>query len=111
MKCVRAATVAVDDIKYYTIWGCVCNYMYPACNAHVLYCQLWSVPLYNIFPNYLVNETISTKKKKNLEPKMCVRNFCINFPGKFLLSKKKCARYDTNVHWSACKVSVILLGF
>jgi hypothetical protein len=37
---------------------CVCSLIYPACNAHALYCNLWPAPLYNIFPYDLTNGTI-----------------------------------------------------
>ena len=38
---------------------CVCcSLSYPACNAHASYCHLWSVQLYNIFPQYLIKGTI-----------------------------------------------------
>jgi hypothetical protein len=36
---------------------CVCSLSHPACNAHVPYCHLWPVWLYNIFPHYLTNGT------------------------------------------------------
>ena len=38
---------------------CVCSHWYPACNAYVPFCHLWPVRLYNIFPHYLINGTIS----------------------------------------------------
>ena len=37
---------------------CVRSLTYPACNAHVPYCHLCPVRLYNIFPHYLINGTI-----------------------------------------------------
>jgi len=44
---------------------CVCLYFrhsYSACNAHlswaILYCYLWPVCLYHVFPHYLLNGTI-----------------------------------------------------
>jgi len=40
--------------KYYRSWVCVCSLMYVACYAHVPYCHLWSVRLYNNFPYYLI---------------------------------------------------------
>jgi len=36
---------------------------YPACNAHAPYCHLWPAPLYNIFPHYLIHDTIFGGKK------------------------------------------------
>jgi hypothetical protein len=47
--------------EYYTFWVCVCSLSYPACNARAPYCHLWSTPLYNIFPHYLINSTIFEK--------------------------------------------------
>ena len=45
--------------KYYILWVCVCGLSCPARNAHAPYCHLWSALLYNIFPHYLINGTIS----------------------------------------------------
>jgi len=45
----------------YIIWVCICSLRYPACNAHAQYCYLWPARLYNIFPHYLINGTISDK--------------------------------------------------
>jgi len=50
--------------------------VYPACNAHALYCQLFPSKLYIIFPHYLINGTI---KKKVIEHKMCVLIFSTTF--------------------------------
>jgi len=44
----------VKSSKYYILWLCVCSLSYPAWNAHVPYCHLWPVCLYNIFPYYLI---------------------------------------------------------
>ena len=40
---VRATTVVVG--KHYILWVCVFSLRYPACNAHALYCHLWSTRL------------------------------------------------------------------
>ena len=54
--------------------------------------HLWPVPLYNIFPHYLINGTIFEKNKKLLNVK------CFHFLYKFLWnifhSKKNWASYD-----------------
>ena len=42
---------------------CVCSLRYPACNALLPYFHLWSAPLHNIFPHYLINGTSFGKKK------------------------------------------------
>jgi hypothetical protein len=39
------------------------------CACAVLYCHLWPVWLYNIFPHYLINSTIF--EKKFIGHKMC----------------------------------------
>jgi hypothetical protein len=56
-------------------WVCVCvcvcvrSLSYPECNAcTVLYCHLWSVLHYRIFPHYLINGTIFGEK--NFEHKI-----------------------------------------
>jgi len=60
------------------------------------------------FPHYLINGTIF--EIKFIEHKMCL-DFLYNFSLKNSHSKKKGARYDKNVYWSSCKVSVILVRF
>jgi len=42
---------------------CICSLRYPARNVHAPYCHLWHIPLYTIFPYYLINDTIFEKKK------------------------------------------------
>jgi len=44
--------------------------MYPTCNAHVPYCDLWLNWLYSIFPNQLIKDAIFGKKKKVTEYKI-----------------------------------------
>jgi len=48
--------------KYYIFWERVWSLMYPACNAHTLYCHLWPASLSSIFPQHLINGTIFFKK-------------------------------------------------
>jgi len=60
---VRATIVAVEGNKYYIFRVHAFSLGYPACKAHVPYCHLWSLRLYNIFfPHYLINGTILEKK-------------------------------------------------
>ena len=54
---------------------CACSVRYPACNAHALYCRLWPVWLYHIFPHYLINGRIFEKKRKVLNIKCA---FCFS---------------------------------
>ena len=44
---------------------CICSSRYPACNEHGLYCHLWLVWLYHIFPHYLINDKTFLKKLPN----------------------------------------------
>jgi hypothetical protein len=61
--------------KYYIFWVCVCSLRYPACNAHAPYCHLWPARLYNIFPHYLIKDTIF--ERKNLLDTKCVFWFSV----------------------------------
>ena len=59
-------------------------------HAHALHCNLWPAPVYNIFPHYLLNDTI-------LKKSYWTQNVCFDFLYKFCLksshSKKKWERY------------------
>ena len=79
--------------KYYIFWVCVCSLMYPACNAHAPYCQLWPVRLYNIFPHFLINGKISGKKRLLNIKKKCF-DFLYNFCPKYFDSNKRWATHD-----------------
>jgi hypothetical protein len=70
--------------NYNTIWVCICSPRYATCNVHLLYCHLWSAPLYNIFPHYLINGTIL---KEVIEHEMCVLIFSTTFFQKVFHSK------------------------
>ena len=70
---------------------CVCNLSYPACKAHVPYCNLWPVRLYNIFLYCLINATIF-EKKKVIEFRVCILIFSATFVGNISHSKNS-ARY------------------
>jgi len=48
---------------------CVCSLRYPACKAHAPFSSLCPLPLYNIFPHYLIKCKIF--EKKITENKMC----------------------------------------
>jgi len=90
LMCVPATIVAVEN-KYYISWVCVCSLSCPACNAHALYCRLWSAELYNIFPRYLINGTIFEKKYiLNIK---CVLIFSTTFVRNIFHYKKNWARY------------------
>ena len=74
----------------------ICSLRYPACNAHAPYCHLWPVPLYNIFPHYLINSTIFEKKK--LLNTKCVFWFSVQIlSDTFLILKKKMGEIWSNM--------------
>jgi len=77
--------------EYYTLRVCFCSLRYPACNAHAPYCPHWPASLYNIFPRFLINDTIFEKKKQKIK---CVLIFSENFVCNISHSKNKWARYD-----------------
>jgi hypothetical protein len=64
---VHATTVSVEKQKELHILS-VYSFTYPAYNAHVPYCHLCPVQVYNIFPHYLINGMIF---KKIIAYKMC----------------------------------------
>jgi hypothetical protein len=64
LRCVRATIVVVEkQWVLHDLSVCVCSLKYPACNVYAPYCHLLPAPLYNIFPNYLINGKIFEKKK------------------------------------------------
>jgi hypothetical protein len=76
----------------------------------VLYCDLCPVRLYHIFLHYLINGTIFGKKKI-IQHKMCVLFFSLSFSETFLILRRIQRDTIINVHWSSCKVHVILVRF
>jgi len=70
----------------------------------ILYCHLWSVWLYYIFPHYLINGTI-----KNVAHKMCVSVSLQLLSEIFLIPRRIERDIIKNVKWSSCKVPVILV--
>jgi hypothetical protein len=75
----------------------------------VLYCHLWRVRLYRIFPHYLINGTIFGKKLLNVK---CVFWFSLQLSPETLLILSRIERHIViNVHRSSCKLPVILFRF
>ena len=83
----------------------VCSVRYPACNAHVPYCYLWPVLLYNIFPHYLINGTILGIMFWNTK---CVLIFPTILYEKFLILTRIKPQIITNFHSCSGKVPVII---
>jgi hypothetical protein len=67
---------------------------------------MWSIMLYSIFPNYLINGTIFWKKFP--EHKMFILIFSATFVWNIANCGKKGARYDKNAYWSSSKVPRML---
>ena len=81
--------------KAISITYCVCllPYLSSIQSACALLCrQLWPVPLYHIFPHYLINGTIFGGKKKLMNVK-CVSTFSTTFVRKISHSQKNSTRY------------------
>ena len=84
--------------------------IYPTCNAHVfdaaVYCHVWPVWLYHIFPHYLIKGTIFVKLLLN---KKCVFLFSIQLLCETFLILRRIQRDSINVHRCSCKVPVLLM--
>jgi hypothetical protein len=75
----------------------------------VLYCHLWPVWLYHIFPHYLINGTIFGKKLSNIK---CVFLFSLQLLSEtFLILRRIQPNIIINVHSCSCKVPVALVRF
>ena len=72
--------------EYYILWVCVCSLRYLACNMHVLYCHLWPVRLYNIFPQYVKKARFS--RKKTIEHKICILIFPTSLSETFFILRR-----------------------
>ena len=93
--------------KYYVFWAYVCGLMHPAHNAHVPYCHLWPVLLYNIFPHYLIKGTVFEKQLLNIK---CVLWFSVQLLYEtFFILRRNEWEVTRSVHWSPCTVPVILV--
>ena len=68
--CLSIAVEKQEVLHIPSVCVCVCNINCAARNAHAPYCHVCHVPLYNIFPHYLINGT--TFGEKVTQHKMCV---------------------------------------
>ena len=77
---------------------------------HEPYCHLWPSPLYDIFPYCLIKGMIFEKKKKVTTK--CVFGFSLQLLSETILILRSNEWDMINiVHWSSCKVTVILVRF
>jgi hypothetical protein len=92
--------------KYYIFWMYVCSIRYAARKAHAPSCHPRPLRLHNIFPRYLINDTIFGNELLNI--------MCFDFlytASVWIVShcKKNSKRYIINVglHRPSCNVHVI----
>jgi len=75
-------------------------------NACAVWCHLWPVWLYHIFPHYLVNVTIFWKKV--IQHKMCVLIFSTTLSETFLILKKNEWDVMVNMHRSSYSCQILM---
>ena len=93
----------------YMLWVCVCSLRYPTRNGHAPYCHLWPAPLYNIFPHYLINNTVFEKKLLNTK---CVLWLSVQLLSEtFLILRRTERDIIKNVYRSSCTVTFIHVRF
>jgi len=85
---------------------CVCSLRYPACKAHAPFSSLCPLPLYNIFPHYLIKCKIF--EKKITENKMC-SDFLYKFARNISNFKKNWERYDQKLFGLLVKFPLLFL--
>jgi hypothetical protein len=111
LRRVPATIVAVEkQWALHNLSVCICSIRYPMCHAHAPYCQMWPAPLCNIFPHFLINDTIFEKKKVT-DHKMCVVIFTTNVSETFFILRRNERDMVKIVYWSSCKVPFMLVQF
>jgi len=92
--------------KYYIKWVRMCSLRYLARNARAPYCYLCPARLYSTFPHYLINGKISGKTFLIIK---CVFWLSLQLhSATYLVLRRPERDIIKNVHWSSCKVPVIL---
>ena len=120
LRHVRVTLLPWKSNNYYIFWVSVCSLRYTAYRrpCAVLYCHLWPVQLYHIFPHYLVNYTNFGKTLPNIKRvfrfsvqllsetfdflyNVCLKHliFCTTFVWNISHSKKNMARWYCNCTW------------
>ena len=77
------------------------------CACAVLYCHLYPVRLYHIFPHYLVKWRFFLKKVT--DRKMYVLIFSTTFVWNIFILRRIQRGIVTNVYWCSCKVPTIIV--
>jgi len=79
------------------------------CACAMLYCNLWPIWLYNIFPLYLINLRFSEKR---ILMRKCVLRLSLQLLFEtFLILRRTERDMVNNVYWSSCKIPVIFVRF
>jgi len=76
---------------------------------HIVICGLPPLPLYSIFPHYLINGAIFGNML--LKVKTCVLIYSTNLPETFLIPRRVQQDVTTNGHTSSCNLPVVLVIF
>jgi hypothetical protein len=91
-----------------TYCDCVCKLSYLACNAHVPYCHLWPVLLYNIL--HIISWRHDFRKKSYWTQN--VFRFPLQHLSETFLILRRTERYKIKSSYeSVCKIPVILVQF
>jgi hypothetical protein len=94
--------------KHYKIWEWTCSsFRYPAYNAYAPYCDMWISRLHCIFPRYLRNGRIFENRLLNTKCVFWVSLQPLNET--FLILGRIEWDMIKIVHWSLCKVLVMLV--